>query len=123
MAAPSILVVDDDPDTCATLSDILTDFGYRVDVAHGGTAALELIPEGGYGLAVLDFKMPDMDGVELYRRIRRTSSGVVGILVTAFASRETEAAAREAGVRRVVPKPVDVGRLLPLVEEAVGKPA
>jgi CheY-like chemotaxis protein len=94
MAAPPILVVDDDRDTCACLSDILTDIGYRVDVAHGGTAALELVPAGGYGLALLDYKMPDMDGVELYRRIRQTSTGVVGILVTAFASGEAEAAAR-----------------------------
>ncbi len=101
---------------------MLTDFGYRVDIAHGGTVALVMIRTGGYGLALLDYKMPDMDGVELYRRICRTSSGVVGILVTAHAGSDTEAAAREAGVRKVIPKPVDLGRLLSLIEEAVGKP-
>ncbi len=122
MAAPPILVVDGDRDACASLSDLLIDFGYRVDMAHGGVAALELVPAGGYGLALLDYKMPDMDGVELYRRICQISSGVVGILVTAYADGDTEADALAAGVRRVLPKPVDLGRLLPLVEEAVGKP-
>jgi CheY-like chemotaxis protein len=122
MAASPILVVDDDRDACASLSDVLADFGYRVDVAHGGVAALELVPAGGYGLALLDYKMPDMNGVELYRRICQTSSGVVGILVTAYAGGDTEEDALAAGVRKVIPKPVDLGRLLPLVEEAVGKP-
>jgi CheY-like chemotaxis protein len=52
MAAPPILLVDDDPDTCASLSDILTDLGDPVDVAYDGPAARELVRRNGYGLVV-----------------------------------------------------------------------
>jgi DNA-binding NtrC family response regulator len=122
MPPAPILVVDDDPDTRASLSDVLTDLGYQVDVADGGRSALALASRGGYGLALLDYRMPDMDGVEVFVRLREARPGVVGVLVTGFAADETVAAATRAGVRRVVPKPVDFGRLLPLVEEAVGRP-
>jgi CheY-like chemotaxis protein len=52
MAGLHILCVDDDPDTCASLSDILTDLGYRVDVAYDGPSALQLVKRNGYGLAL-----------------------------------------------------------------------
>jgi two-component system response regulator AtoC len=122
MLPSSILVVDDDPDTRASLSDVLADLGYAVDVADGGRSALEPASRNGYGLALLDGRMSDMDGVELFVRIRETHADVVGVLVTGFASAETVAAAAEAGVREILPKPVDFRRLLPLVEQAVGPP-
>ncbi len=122
MRSSPILVVDDDPDNCACLSDVLTDLGYAADTAGGGRSALQLASRHGYDLALLDYKMPDMDGVELFVRLREGRPGVVGILVTAYAGDETMAAATRAGVRQVVSKPVDFGRLLPLVEEAVGRP-
>ncbi len=122
MAASAILVVDDDHDTCATLSDIISDLGYRVGVAHDGPAALALSKRHGYGLALLDYKLPGMDGVELYGHLKQVRAGTVGVLVTAFAANETVRAAVRAGIRRVLPKPVDFGRLLPLVEEVAGAP-
>ena len=70
MAGLYILCVDDDPDTCASMSDILTDLGYLVSVAYDGHAALQLVQQQPYGLALLDYRMPGMDGLELYRRIR-----------------------------------------------------
>jgi CheY-like chemotaxis protein len=122
MAASAILLVDDDQDTCASLSDIISDLGYRVDVAYDGPAALELSRRHPYGLALLDYKMPGMDGVELYRHIKRLRADTVGILVTAFAADDTIHSAAGAGFRRVLPKPVDFGRLLPLIEEVAGTP-
>src|SRR5438309_3507615 len=86
---PSILVVDDDGDTCQNLSDILTDLGYRVDTAHDGPSALELVRRRPYDIALLDLKMPGMDGLELYREIKRLGVGTVAMLVTAHASRAT----------------------------------
>lgn len=120
MAASSILVVDDDQDTCSSLSDVLSDLGYAVDVAHGGAAALQLSRARPYRLALLDYQMPGMTGVELYRRLREYGAETVAVLVTAFASDGTARAAAEAGIREVVAKPVDFGRLLRLVQEAVG---
>jgi two-component system, NtrC family, response regulator HydG len=122
MAASAILLVDDDQDTCASLSDIISDLGYRVDVAYDGLAALELSRRHPYGLAVLDYKMPGMDGVELYRHIKRLRADTVGVLVTAFAADDTTHSAAGAGIRRVLPKPVDFGHLIPLIEEVAGTP-
>ena len=120
MAATAILVVDDDQDTCASLSDIITDLGYRVDVAYDGPTALDLSRRRPYGLALLDYKMPGMTGVGLYGRLKQVCAETVGVLVTAFAAEDTLRAAAKAGIRRVLPKPVDFGHLIPLIEEVAG---
>jgi CheY-like chemotaxis protein len=121
MAASSILVVDDDRDTCASMSDIIADLGYQVDVAFDGPAALELFKRQSYGVALLDYKMPGMNGVELFRHLKQARAETVGILVTAFAASETINDAMDAGMRQVMPKPVDFVRLVPIIKEVAGK--
>jgi CheY-like chemotaxis protein len=118
----SILVVDDEIDTCRNLSDILTDLGYRVDIAHDGFAALELARQKPYDIALLDLKMPGMDGLTLYRELRKLRSSTVAIVVTAYASKATAEEALTAGAWQVLAKPVELERLLPLVGEALGQP-
>jgi two-component system response regulator HydG len=119
---PSILVVDDDVDTCRNLADILNDLGYHVDVAQDGLSALELVRRNAYDLALLDYKMPGMDGLTLYREIKRLRAGTVAIVVTAYAGGTTAEEALGAGAWHVLPKPVDFPKLLSLVNEAVGQP-
>lgn len=121
MAVTSILVVDDDRDTCASMADILSDLGYTVDTANDGPAALKVFEPNRHRLALLDYKMPGMDGLELCRYLRASQPAVEVALVTAWASTTTTAAAAHVGVRRVLSKPVDFGVLIPLVEEVVGK--
>jgi CheY-like chemotaxis protein len=120
--AASILVVDDDVDTCQNLSDILTDLGHRIDTAHDGPAALELVRRHPYDIALLDLKMPGMDGLTLYREIRKLRAATVAIIVTAYAGKGTTEEALAAGAWHVVPKPVDFPRLLALVDLALGQP-
>ena len=119
---PSILVVDDEVDTCCNLSDILTDLGYSVDVAHEGQTALEMVRQKPYDVALLDFKMPGMDGLTLYREIKKLRAGTVAIVVTAYAGGETKAEALAAGAWQVLSKPVDFPKLLGLVDEALEQP-
>jgi CheY-like chemotaxis protein len=121
-AGPSLLVVDDDLDTCRNLSDILGDLGYHVETAHDGFSALELIRRKAFDVALLDLKMPGMDGLELYREIKRLRAGTVAIIVSAFASEATRREALAAGAWQVLAKPVDFPRLLGLVDEALGQP-
>ena len=119
---PSILVVDDEVDTCRNLSDILTDLGYRVEIAHDGPSALELVRKNAYDVALLDLRMPGMDGLELFHRIRELRAGTVGIIVTAYTGTDTAERAVAAGAWQVLPKPIDFARLLALVEQAIGQP-
>lgn len=119
---PSIIVVDDDVDTCQNLSDILTDFGYEVDTAHDGPTALSMVREKPYDIALLDFKMPGMDGLTVYREIRKLRSGTVAMIVTAYATPETRQEALEAGTWQVLSKPVVFPKLLGLVEEIAKQP-
>src|SRR5205814_9803950 len=93
-----------------------------VDTAHDGPAALERVRRHAYDLALLDLKMPGMDGLTLYREIRKTRAAAVAILVTAYAGKGAAEEALSAGAWQVVPKPVDFPRLLGLVEEALGQP-
>jgi DNA-binding NtrC family response regulator len=75
-----------------------------------------------YDVALLDLKMPGMDGLTLYREIRKLRAGTVAMVVTAYATTETVAEAKQAGLWHVLSKPVDFSRLLPLVEQAVQQP-
>jgi len=117
-----VLVVDDERDTCANLKDILTELDFEVDVAHDGPSALALVERNRYDVALLDLKMPGMDGLELYRRMRAIQAGTVAIVVTAYASTDMTNAAQRAGAWQVLSKPVDVARLLPLVHQAADQP-
>jgi CheY-like chemotaxis protein len=119
---PRILVVDDDPDICRNLTDILADLGYEVDAATDGLSALELVRQRPYDVALLDYRMPGMDGVTLYREIKKQRAGTVSLLVTAYANPTTAEEALTAGAWKVVAKPVDFGKLLRWVDEALGQP-
>jgi CheY-like chemotaxis protein len=120
MAPPHILLVDDDEDTCASMADVLADLGYPVEVATDARTALDLARGRRYSLALLDYKMPEMSGVELFLRIRQFSPDTSGIMVTAFPEDDVRRAAESAGIQRVLPKPIAFDELLPLIEGTVG---
>jgi two-component system, NtrC family, response regulator HydG len=119
---PSILVVDDDVDTCRNLADILGDLDYHVEIAHDGISALELVRKRHFDVALLDLKMPGMNGLELYRAIRALRADTVALIVTAYAGGTTAEEALAAGAWRVLSKPVDFAKLLGLVDQALGQP-
>jgi CheY-like chemotaxis protein len=117
-----VLVVDDEIDICNNMADILGDLGMSVDTAQRGEAALEMIARRPYDIVLLDLKMPGMDGLELSRRIRQLRPGTVAIIVSAYANRLTHDEARGVGAWRVLPKPIELPRLLAIVDEALDQP-
>lgn len=119
MAAKSILLVDDDADTCASMSDIFMDLGYTVDKASDGLSALQLSGQHRYRLALLDYNMPGMDGLELCRRLKTFQPSIVVALITAYTSIAASGAATAAGVRCYLQKPVNFSVLMPFVDEVV----
>jgi two-component system OmpR family response regulator len=73
-----ILVVDDEPDIVEMLCDLLSNCGFDVDAAPSAQEALQRIRETIYDAAVLDFNLPDMDGVMLHRQIRQMDAELAG---------------------------------------------
>ncbi len=118
-----ILIVDDDLDILANLSDILSELGYDIITAASGQQALEKLDEADEGqrldLCLLDFKMPGMDGVELLEKIHERRPGVPAIMVTAYAGEDGDRRAMEAGTWKVMRKPVDVRLLIGMIGQAI----
>lgn len=114
-AGNSILIVDDETDHCANMRDILADFGFRTDCAYDGLGALELVQQNRYDFALLDLRMPGMNGLELYRRIKSLRSDTQAILLTAFPPADSDVASGGEDLPRVLQKPVDIGELMALI--------
>lgn len=116
---PAVLVVDDDVDISTNLCDILNDIGYRTDMAHDGESALHLLENDSFDFALLDFKMPGMDGATLLGELRKLDPNLVAIMITAFAGNEGVQRAIDAGTWKVLPKPVDIPKLLQLLKQSM----
>lgn len=115
---PSVLIVDDDDDTCSNVRDILEEFGCRADAAHDGPSALKLVARRSYDVALLDFKMPGMDGAALFEQIKRLRPEIVAIMITAHAGSDGIQRAIDAGTWKILSKPVDMDNLLSLIRHA-----
>lgn len=116
---PTILVVDDDADTCRNMADIFADLGYAIDTAEGGDIALEKARQQPYDLGLLDLRMPGMDGLTLCRHLKQLRPGMVTMIVTAYIASGLDCEARTAGARHVLPKPIEFPKLLALVVDAL----
>jgi DNA-binding response OmpR family regulator len=113
----SILIVDDDLDIAINMFDVLNDLGYEADIANDGRTALSLIRGKTYDIALLDFKMPDMDGAELYSRIKELQPSIVAIMLTAYAETDGVERALSAGTWTVLRKPIDFDVLLGYIRQ------
>lgn len=81
---PRILIVDDEPDMCWTLENILRPAGYEVTTTTRGVEALELAVGGPYDVAFVDAKLPDLDGLELATLICQRSPHTVIVLISGY---------------------------------------
>jgi CheY-like chemotaxis protein len=123
-SAPRILIVDDDADILANLSDILDDLGYETETAENGRVALELAgqptDEKGclFQLCLLDFKMPEMDGTELLQELRKRFPDIRAIMISAFSGEGEIQRAVATESLQVLRKPVDIPCLLQMIEKA-----
>lgn len=111
--AISVLIVDDDPVTCATLRALLTGSGYTVSIAGNGREAWELLQTTRFPVVVSDWYMPEVDGVELCRRLRSGPQDqyVYFILITSHGGKQQYLTGMEAGADDFITKPVDPDEL------------
>ena len=106
MTAPAtLLIADDDPVALALLAEVLAGEGYVVRAASGGAACLELAAREPFELAIVDLRMPDMDGLEVIRRLAVIRPGIPIIILTAFAGIDTAIEAIRSGATDYLSKP------------------
>jgi DNA-binding NtrC family response regulator len=114
-----ILIVDDEANLLKTLSDILQKHGYEVSVARNARVALEAMGKGAFDIALLDVRMPHMDGVELLERIKEKHHGLEVIVMTAYGTIETAIRSTKLGAFAYMLKPLDIDEMLMNVQKIV----
>jgi AmiR/NasT family two-component response regulator len=118
----AIVVVDDDPIIRMDIREMLEEGGYLVaGEAKNGEEAVELIARLKPDLAIMDIKMPVMNGIKASQIIRRLQQDTSILLLTAYSQKELVKDAREAGVAAFLVKPVSEEDLLPAVEIALSQ--
>ncbi len=114
-----ILVIDDDEMYRQTYSLILSQQGYDVAAASNGEIGLQKFKQDAYHIVFVDYRMPDMDGIEFLRQARAENKNVDIVLITAFASIETAVEAIKHGAFDYLDKPTSREKLLALVEKII----
>ena len=112
-----ILVVDDSISMCKSLSLILKHNGCAVITALDGLEAIERVREIPFDVIFMDIKMPVMDGVETYRRIKRIRPDPLVIMMTAYAVENLVDEALKEGAYSVLYKPLDMEKVLRMLVE------
>ena len=112
-----ILVVDDDENIRNTMKAILEDEGYIVDLAETGSEAIQKTKKTAYNVALLDIRLPDMEGVELLKLIQDTVPPTRKIMVTGYPSMQNAIAALNKSADAYLVKPIDIDNLLSIVKE------
>jgi two-component system, NtrC family, response regulator HydG len=106
-----------------TLSDILTTLGIQVEIAHDGYKAFEKAKTKIYDLVLMDIKMPIMNGVESYKKIKQIRPQTTVVMMTAYAAQDLVAEALKEGVYGIWYKPVEIKKVIELVENTPKKSA
>ncbi|MEW5720226.1 MAG: response regulator [Chloroflexota bacterium] len=119
----SVLVVDDDADLARSTALILKRHGYNVSIAADGMSAIAQVEHNPFDIALMDIKMPGIDGVDAYKRIKTLQPNIAAIMMTGFSIEDRIQEALRAGALAVLTKPLDLDRLLQLIEEAVARRA
>jgi DNA-binding NtrC family response regulator len=115
----NILVVEDDRVQRDILADILTTSGYGVKAVGSGAAAIEALRDDGFDLVLTDMRMPEMDGLELLREVKRLRPETEVVVMTAYATVETAVTAMKEGAIDYLGKPFDKDQLLMVVGRTV----
>ena len=114
---PSILIVEDDRNIRIPLNTILEQKGYKTDTAKTGQEAIQKSKDRFFNLALLDIKLPDMQGTELLTAMNENTPKMLKIMITGYPSLENAVEALNHGADAYFIKPVKTEKLLALIEE------
>ena len=104
-----ILIVDDEKIIRDFLSDVLND--YPLSLAENGKEAIEKLQQENYRLIITDLKMPEVGGIQVVKAVKKMNPNVCVIVITGYASLETEIECTKLGVTDYIKKPFTVERI------------
>jgi len=119
----SILVVDDDSEVRKMLSSILGNEGYSVETVENGKQAIRTSERLPFDLALIDIRLPDLEGTDLLNKLKDKQPNMVKIIITGFPSLENAIRAINEGADGYVLKPFDVAKLLKTIRKHLDEKA
>ncbi len=117
---PTILVVDDNQDLLETFAMILKRRGYHVQTAGNGLSAINKFKEQNFDVTLMDIVMPEMNGVDAFKKIKEIHPEAPIILMTAYTDEEMIQSAKNEGVCQIIHKPIHIEQLIELINETAG---
>ena len=118
---PRILIVDDDETIRTALSTILEDEGYNVDTAKNGKEAIKHSCDKFYNIALIDIRLPDIEGIELLTKMKDTTPKMRKIIITGYPTIQNAVEAVNRGADAYILKPFDVEKVLRTIEDQLEK--
>ena len=119
MATPKVLIVDDDPNIIYLCKKLLRAAGLDVCGVGRGQEAIQLCRQTAFDLLLLDFKMPDLDGLEVLRQVRQIQPDVAAIFITGYGTMETAVEAMRLGAQEFMLKPFEGDVLMAKVQQVL----
>jgi two-component system nitrogen regulation response regulator NtrX len=114
----SILIVDDEKNILKSLSGLLKDEGYEVQVASNGSEALSMIKDEVYQLVLLDIKMPGLDGLEVLEEIKKKRPDLIVVMMSGYGTIELATKAIKLGAYDFLEKPIEPEKILVTLKNA-----
>lgn len=112
-----ILIVDDDENIRKVITTILADEGYTVESAETAKKAIEMTKKNFFNLALIDIRLPDMEGIELLTRMRETTPKMRKIVITGYPTLHNAIEAVNRGADAYILKPFDMEKTLETIRE------
>lgn len=121
-----ILIIDDDIDLCALLKRFLSRNGYDTTEVYKASSGLDALKKSSFNLVLCDFRLPDMDGLELIQKIKRINADLPVIVITGYSDIKMAVRTMKLGAYEYVTKPIHPEEILAYIKEALSgkdKPA
>lgn len=118
-----ILIVDDDPSIRKVLTAILEEKGYKIEAVDTAEKAIRKTRIKFYNLALIDIRLPDMEGTELLAKLKPTEPKMVKIIITGYPSLQNAVEALNKGADAYIIKPLDIDQALSVIEDLLQKQA
>ena len=116
-----VLVVDDEKTLTLAMRRLLSAEGYRTDTAGSGQEALVAVKDNDYDVVFLDVNMPEMNGLETFKKLKKVSPKSAVIMITGYGKtlKALVEEARELGVREVIDKPFKINQITEAIRETI----